>query len=84
MAKYTARSLGVERAMKMAKIIDWFAVRDYDRAKEKAAISIAARYARGNVAVQNGWFIDQSGLDKLSAHGDAATKQLKAAIGHKV
>jgi hypothetical protein len=66
------------------RICDWFALRDYERAKEKAAADLAARYSRGNTAMQNAWFIDQRALDALSVAGDTAARSLqtKKPISH--
>lgn len=58
------------------KVMDWFALRDYDRAKDKAATRVASRYARGNVSVQNGWFLDEKGLRSLTERGQVAADGL--------
>ena len=55
----------------------WLALKDYDDAKERGIIDIIVRYARGNVAFQNGSALDDDGLKKLSAAGDAAVAQLE-------
>jgi len=59
------------------QFFDWLSVKDYAAAKERAAIETAARYSRGNVAAQSGWFLDEAGLQKLSAAGDRAVSNLK-------
>jgi len=62
---------------------DWITVRDYVAAKNRAAIETAARYSRGNIAVQNGWFLDKTGLDLLSREGDKAISRLKQKASNK-
>jgi hypothetical protein len=59
------------------RVLDWLRVRDYAVEKQKSAVKVAARYSRGNVALQNGWFLTRSGLEKLSADGDTAMKQMQ-------
>jgi len=61
----------------MRKLLNWLNVRDYADAKQRSATNIVGRYARGNVSIQNGWFLDRSGLDALSASGDRAIASLK-------
>ncbi|MDR3534145.1 MAG: hypothetical protein P4L90_26720 [Rhodopila sp.] len=61
----------------MRKLLNWLHVRDYEDAKLRSATNIVSRYARGNVAVQNGWFLNRSDLDALSASGDRALASLK-------
>ncbi len=59
------------------QFFDWLSVKDYVAAKERATVETVARYSRGNVSVQNGWFLDEAGLRKLSAAGDRAMLRLK-------
>lgn len=64
------------------QLFDWLMVRDYEAAKHQAAKRTAARYSRGNVSVQNGWFMDSAGLKQLSAAGDLATRRIKQRASH--
>lgn len=69
--------------MRLRKIVDWLTVNDYARAKRKAASSVAARYTRGNVHVQNGWFLDEEGLDRLSKSGNDAAASLRKMVARQ-
>ena len=61
----------------------WLNLADYEAAKEKATKQIVARFARGNVAFQNGWVLDERAVVVLSARGDAAIAHLnKMATTH--
>jgi hypothetical protein len=64
------------------QLFDWLAVKDYTNAKQRAAVETAARYSRGNVSVQNGWFLDDAGLKELSAAGDRAIVRLQRKVIH--
>ena len=65
------------------RAIDWLLVKDYDAAKARSADEVAGRYSRGNVSVQNGWFLDKTGLEHLSASADDAMKTLQRRIPAK-
>lgn len=56
----------------LRRILDWWSFADYDRAKESATHEVVKRFSRGNVSIQNGWYIDEKTLAKLSERGDAA------------
>jgi hypothetical protein len=66
--------------MFIRSVLDWFRVKDYDAAKTKSAAEVAARYSRGNVNVQNGWFINAEQLGQLSASADLAMKNIDKKI----
>lgn len=59
------------------KLIDWLTLKDYDLAKHEGTMRVIARYSRGNVAVQNGWLMDDARLQELSAAGDKAMESLE-------
>jgi hypothetical protein len=60
----------------VSKLVGWLELDDYKVAKRAATRKIVARLARGNVAMQNGWYLTHDGLDKLKAEGDVAMKRL--------
>lgn len=68
----------------LKELISWLKLADYDDASRHASEQIVARYARGNVALQNGWFMDKSDLARLSEAGDRAiaNPKLKAFARH--
>ena len=61
-------------------MVEWFTLADYLDAKETATYDIIARYARGNIAIQNGAFLDKDKLDRLSKKGDEAMANLSKMI----
>ncbi len=63
--------------MWLGKILGWFALKDYDVAKERAATEISMRYGRGNVLFQDGSSIDDKELSSLSRDADKATTRLR-------
>ena len=63
----------------IARLRAWLSFADYDAAKRQATKDIISRYARGNVAFQNGLVLDEEDLAKLSANGDRAIARLKKA-----
>jgi hypothetical protein len=64
----------------LARIIGWLSLSDYTAAKEKATEEVIARYSRGNVAMQNGSFLDKDKLAGLSEKGDKAVERLRKLI----
>ncbi len=72
--------------MGLRKLVDWLRLADYSAAKEKATDDVVARYSRGNVAAQNGEYIDREKLDALSEEGDKAMtaldKIMRGRTGH--
>lgn len=82
-ASFNGRFFWGECAVQLLRqFLDWLAVRDYDAAKRGAAAETAARYTRGNVAVQNGWFIDEDGLRDLSVQADEDMKAIEKRMPH--
>jgi hypothetical protein len=71
----------MERKNVFRRIRDWFTLADYDDEKEKATERVVQRFARGNVCVQNGWFIDDTALADLSKRGDKAVARLRRLSG---
>lgn len=60
---------------------EWFTLADYESAKVEATNKVVRRYTRGNVSAQNGWFLSDSDLRKLSIEGDSALARLKKKVG---
>jgi len=63
--------------MVLKSFFQWITLRDYDVAKDQATEAVVKRFSRGNTSVQNGWYMDQSKLDKLSAAGDKAVAYIQ-------
>lgn len=59
-------------------IFDWLTLSDYEREQRDIVRKVVARYARGNVNLQNGRYIDQAALDELRQRGDRASTSLLA------
>jgi hypothetical protein len=62
------------------KLRAWLSLADYDSASERATEQIIKRYTRGNVSLQNGWYLNEKKLDTLSKRGDQAASRLAAKI----
>ncbi len=58
----------------------WLTLADYDEASEAATELVIKRYTRGNVSLQNGWYLNERDLTKLSEQGDKAAARIRAAI----
>ncbi len=58
----------------------WLRLDDYFVAQQKATEEIVARFSRGNVAIQNGSFLDRDKLADLSEKGDEAMARLHKRI----
>jgi hypothetical protein len=65
----------------LQKISDWWTLADYERAKETATARIIKRQSRGNVSVQDGWYMTKKKLAKLSKKADAAMVSMKKSFG---
>ncbi len=63
--------------MSRSEIIDRVLLGGYEAAKKDATRKIVARYARGNVAVQNGYYIDEDELQALRLAGDKAMQNIR-------
>ncbi len=63
--------------MRLSEIMDRILLGGYEAAKEDATRQIVARYARGNVAVQLGQFIDENNLKELRKAGDKAMQSIQ-------
>jgi|HubBroStandDraft_4_1064222.scaffolds.fasta_scaffold3140281_1 hypothetical protein len=61
-------------------LIDWLTLADYEAAKARATEEIVARLSRGNIVVQNGWFMDEAALANLSLAGDLAISRLQSLV----
>jgi len=57
-------------------LFDWLALRDYDKAKKLSTDKIIRRQARGNVSVQNGWYMTRPELMALSRQADKHMENL--------
>lgn len=64
--------------MRLHEIIDRLLLGGYEAAKKAASRQIVARYARGNVAIQLGQFIDEDDLKELRKAGDKAMQNIRA------
>jgi hypothetical protein len=62
---------------KLARLAAWLSMSDYYEAKDRATDRIIASLSRGNVAMQNGNYLDSDSLDRLSRDGDRATEELR-------
>lgn len=65
---------------KLRDLRDWLTLRDYEAAKGKAEQQIIARFSRGNVSIQNGWFIDKDRLAQLSCDAEKAVVSLRKLV----
>lgn len=59
------------------RIMDWFTFADYEAAKRQARRDVAARYSRGNVALQQGYMLFSEDMEELTAAGDKAVAKLQ-------
>lgn len=57
----------------------WSLKRDYRAAKDAATARIIRRQARGNVSVQNGWYMTRAKLLRLSRSADKKLEALRQA-----
>ncbi|HTT82743.1 MAG TPA: hypothetical protein VMF67_04635 [Rhizomicrobium sp.] len=64
----------------LTKLRAWLSLADYDFASEHATEQIIKRYTRGNVSLQNGWYMNDEKLKSLSARGDKAADRLRTQI----
>lgn len=62
---------------------DWFTLDNYEREKDAAVKRIVKRQSRGNVSVQNGWYMTQKELDCRSRKADEAMKSLRQAFSRE-
>lgn len=74
-----ARFANSEVSLSLSKIIEWLSVRDYDRAKDEGIRRIVGRYARGNVVVQAGRYMNEADASIVVRRGDKAMAQLERA-----
>lgn len=63
--------------MRLSKILDHILLGGYEAAKEEATRQVVARYSRRNISAQNGYFIDQKGLQLLHKAGDKAMRNIR-------
>jgi hypothetical protein len=66
--------------MRLHQIYDWATVADYDHAKQQASDRIVRRQSRGNVSVQNGWYMTPDKLRKMSKRADESIASLRKAF----
>jgi hypothetical protein len=64
----------------MTALIDWLSLRDYRLAKTAATDSITKRQSRGNVSVQNGWYMTRQELLSLSRQADVHMANLRRRV----
>jgi len=50
----------------LKKLYEWLTLADYRAASARATEQIIKRYTRGNVSLQNGWYMDERELNDLS------------------
>jgi len=74
-----ARRLLESRVMSVSlqKISDWLTLADYEQAKDAATARIIKRQSRGNVSIQEGWYMTRKKLAKLSKKADLAMESMK-------
>ncbi len=60
------------------KLAAWLSLEDYEEASESAGMIVAARFSRGNVAIQNKRFVDKKAYNKLREDGERARARLFA------
>lgn len=58
------------------RLIEWFSLKDYDRAKADSTRKIMGRFSRGNVMVQAGRYIGEIEAQEISRRGDRAIEQM--------
>ncbi len=63
--------------MRLIEILDHVLLGGYEAAKKDATRKVVARYARGNVAIQMGRFIDEEDIKKLRDAGDKAMQNIR-------
>lgn len=56
------------------------AVAAYRQARDEGTKRVVARQSRGNVCVQDGWYMDRAELDQRSKSADSKMKSLKRDI----
>lgn len=64
--------------MRLSEILDRMLLGGYEAAKKDATRRIVARYSRGNVAVQQGRYIDEDDSKELREAGDKAMQKLRS------
>jgi hypothetical protein len=62
---------------RLTTFIDWLTVRDYSKGKADVQRKVFSRFARGNVLVQRGRYINEKDQADLVRRGDAATERLR-------
>ena len=60
------------------RLYEWLTMRDVDKAIDYARTSTAKRFGRGNTNFQNGYILDEDGMDCVRRKGDLAIKELVA------
>jgi hypothetical protein len=60
----------------MTKLKKWY-FRDYEARKREIESGVVARFARGNVLVQDGHYMTEDELRKLSKEADCALERLE-------
>jgi hypothetical protein len=66
--------------MAIRALCDWVTLRDYDRAKDRAAEEIEQQISRGNTLAQNGSCLEQPELDKVSMAADRAMVRIERRV----
>jgi len=61
------------------RLKDWF-FKSYEREKLNIDRRVVARFSRGNIRVQDGHYINDKQLSKLSRRADKAMARLKALV----
>ena len=64
----------------LIRFYNWLTLQDYQLAKDDATDLVVRRLSRGNTSTQNGWYLDQDDLAKLSKAGDEAVRKLGRAV----
>jgi len=63
------------------KILKKWYFRNYEQEKNEIDRSIVARFSRGNILVQEGYYITDEEFKSLSKKGDESVKYLMAVAG---
>jgi hypothetical protein len=61
---------------KMFQFFNWLTLNDFNRVIENARLSVIKRFARGNVMFQNGYMLNEKGLDEVRRKGDLAIQRI--------
>lgn len=66
--------------MVLKSFYQWITLHDYESAKDEGTERVIKRYSRGNTSIQNGWYVTEDELKKLSVKGDRAMASLERRV----